>query len=352
MLASSLRRHLDRFTCGLTASLAVEVARQALGGFDGWPARVAPPLRVPLAVVCVAAISVVVFWRFVRGSRRWTRTPWMRFPGTGASVGWAFVFSILLGSFFPGDPGRSVRHAPASIVLLFAVLALLVGWIATPGEGNPAARSPVAPPLPESVHKGDPRSALRVLRLRPERLRKWILEEQPIVRHEDDLVGVELAVGRVREALWSGQTVGLLGVEGSGKSTIVRLAHEGFEKHGHRLVHVEGWDLRPEAAASAVLDAGLRVLQHDLDVLPFRGLPASYRVAAQGLAPGWARWLLSVPDEDPLQQLLRLNGALRAADLTLNFDVQDIDRNGRQGEHQERHNRAAGAARPPPRWAL
>src|SRR5262245_37824151 len=173
----------------------------------------------------------------------------------------------------------------------------------------------------------------------PEALLAWIDTTRPVERTEDDWFGATPIASRFAERvlreLHQPCTIGLRGAYGSGKSTVVRLMREQFERAQHStrpkvvLCEVDCWGF--DAAGSAlehILGEIVRHVNRHVDSLALRGLPDAYHKAVSSEKWTWT-FLLELFTGNRgagIDRLRDLAPLLRATNIRLVLVVENLDR--------------------------
>lgn len=179
-----------------------------------------------------------------------------------------------------------------------------------------------------------------------EALRRWILEERPLISPGEDILGYDIIAKKIaRTILRNDHTnIGIIGSYGSGKSSVINLTKyyltenknavresaDGLPNDENLVIcSVDGWGLISKSVAKNILEELLEELKVHVDCLSILGLPENYRKALSGSKAigGDIISPLFEYSQSALKLLIKLDNILCAAGLRVVIFLEDLDRN-------------------------
>ena len=277
-----------------------------------------------------------VFWTFIATSLyassetirigRHQPNGWIRYP--------PIWFSVVFGFFLAGSreqwfPNCSIQDSTVftddinsiPIGWCAAILALSVVFIRWIQSANTSANS-----TNPNIVSGE--------EITPSSVQVWMASgERPRESDEADLFAHRYLVERIVSKLKSqGQSVGLLGPIGSGKSSILNAVQAELDRIAPRMIvaKIDVWTVsKPEDVPSVALNQIINALDQLVDTVELRGLGRSYKRLAAAEPSGWISRLVHVDhSRDSLEVLQRLQPMLTLFDARIVLVVEDVERAG------------------------
>ena len=252
------------------------------------------------------------------------------YPPTWVALAFGLVLAVALERFTPADsqPQSLALEWQQPLVLVPIAIAImgvpLFRFVTHAGRKGRSLATTLTPSAKQESREDNHESI---------DIRSWLAGgERPIGRSREDLLGRNAVSARIATRLLSGQSVALLGLLGSGKSSVLNLVRTRLRAAPSPpiVVAFDAWAVsRPEDVPRLALTCIIDALNRHVDMISLRDVPATYqRLVMAAPVSNLSNTLSLGIERNSIRTLHRLVPILEVLNARLVLIVEDTDRTG------------------------